>query len=232
MRINKYLAHCGIASRRKSEEIILDGRITINNEIVTDLSSIVKDKDIVEIDGNRIRTPKIQEYYILHKPKGYICSNSDELGRKNITALINTKKRIYPVGRLDKDTTGLILLTDDGDFTNRILHPKYKITRKYYAYTKEMLGLKDISRIKKGIFLRKGERAQADIKHIDFIKGKHKWRVILKEGKNREIRRIFHRFDLKVYNLHRYAFGKLTLKGINRGEYKRLSQKEIRSIIA
>ena len=231
MRINKYLAHCGIASRRKSEEIILDARITINNEIITDLSYVVKEKDIVEFDGNRIKTPRIKEYYILHKPKGYICSNSDELGRKNITSLISTRERIYSVGRLDKDTTGLILLTNDGDITNRILHPKYKITRKYYAYTKEMLALKDVDKIKKGIFLRRGERVKAEIKHIDFIKGKHKWRVILKEGKNREIRRIFHRFDLKVYNLHRYAFGKLTLKGIDKGHYKRINDFNLNSII-
>ena len=151
MRINKYLAHCGIASRRKSEEIILDGRITINNEIMTDLSYSVTNKDIVEIDGNRIKVPKFQEYYILHKPKGYICSSNDELGRKNITELIKTKERIYSVGRLDKDTTGLIILTNDGDFTNRLLHPKYRITRKYYAYTKEMLSPKQVEKIKRGI---------------------------------------------------------------------------------
>ncbi len=231
MRINKYLAHCGVASRRKSEEIILDGRITINNEMMTDLSYSVKDKDIVEIDGNRIKVPKFQEYYILHKPKGYICSSNDELGRKNITELIKTKERIYSVGRLDKDTTGLIILTNDGDFTNRLLHPKYRITRKYYAYTKEMLLPKQVEKIKRGIFLRRGERVKADIKHIEFTKGKHKWRVILKEGKNREIRRIFHRFDLKVYNLHRYAFGKLTLKGIDKGNYKKITNLDIKSII-
>tara|TARA_Y100001970_G_scaffold274800_1_gene375134 strand:- start:123 stop:818 length:696 start_codon:yes stop_codon:yes gene_type:complete len=231
MRINKYLAHCGIASRRKSEEIILDGRVTVNNEIIIDLSYLVQDSDRVEIDGDRIKVPSFQEYYILHKPKGYICSNSDELGRKNITSLIKTKERIYSVGRLDKDTTGLILLTNDGEFTNRVLHPKYRITRKYYAYTKEMLALKDISKIKKGIFLRRGERAQADIKHMDFVKGKHKWRIILKEGKNREIRRIFHRFDIKVYNLHRYAFGKLTLKGIDKGHYRQIKNLNIESII-
>ena len=231
MRINKYLAHCGIASRRKSEEIILDGRVTVNDEIMIDLSYLVQDSDRVEIDGDRIKVPSFQEYYILHKPKGYICSNSDELGRKNITSLIKTKERIYSVGRLDKDTTGLILLTNDGEFTNRILHPKYRITRKYYAYTKEMLALKDISKIKKGIFLRRGEKAQADIKHMDFVKGKHKWRIILKEGKNREIRRIFHRFDIKVYNLHRYAFGKLTLKGIDKGHYRQIKNLNIESII-
>ena len=231
MRINKYLAHCGLASRRKCESFILDGRITVNEEIITDLSFTIKKNDIVEIDGNRINIPRNQEYYILHKPKGYICSNSDELGRKNITSLIKTKKRIYSVGRLDKDTTGLILLTDDGDFTNSILHPRYKLVRKYYAYTKETLNLKSINKINKGIFLRRGERVQADIKHIDFVKGKHKWRVILKEGKNREIRRIFLKFDLKVYNLHRYGFGKLTLKGIDRGNYKKMTKNEIQSII-
>ena len=108
-----------------------------------------------------------------------------------------------------------------------MLHPKFQIERKYYAYTKEKLSESDISKIKKGIFLSRKERAQADIKHIDYVKGKHKWRVILKEGKNREIRRIFLRFDLKVYNLHRYAFGGLTLKGIDKSKSKKITKKEI-----
>ena len=227
MRINKYIAHCGVASRRKSEELILDGRITVNGNIVIDLAFIVQDGDKVALDDSTIKIPKNYEYHILHKPKGYISSSKDELGRKNITELIQTNHRVYSIGRLDKDSTGLVILTDDGDFANKILHPRYKIERKYYAYTKEQLSLTDIAKIKKGIFLTRKERVQADIKHIDYVKGKHKWRVILREGKNREIRRIFLRFDLKVYNLHRYAFGGLTLKGIDKSKSKKITKKEI-----
>ena len=227
MRINKYIAHCGVASRRKSEELILDGRISVNGNIIIDLAFIVQDGDKVALDDSTIKIPKNYEYHILHKPKGYISSSKDELGRKNITELIQTNHRVYSIGRLDKDSTGLVILTDDGDFANKILHPRYKIERKYYAYTKEQLSLTDIAKIKKGIFLTRKERVQADIKHIDYVKGKHKWRVILREGKNREIRRIFLRFDLKVYNLHRYAFGGLTLKGIDKSKSKKITKKEI-----
>ena len=231
MRINKFLAHCGLDSRRKCEGYILEARVSVNGEIITDLSFIINQDDKVEVDGNRISIPDTYEYYLVHKPKGYICSSSDELGRKNVTELIKSKHRVYSVGRLDKDTTGLIILTDDGDFANKMLHPKFKIERKYYAYTKEKLTLADISKIKKGIFLSRSERVQANIKHVDYIKGKHKWRIILKEGKNREIRRIFLRFNIKVYNLHRYSFGGLTLKGVDKGKVKKITPEIVKSMI-
>ena len=229
MRINKYLSHCGIASRRKSEALILDGRVSVNDETIFDLSFKLKENDKVFLDDNRIKVPKGYEYYILHKPKGYISSSKDELGRKNVTEIVKTSRRIYPVGRLDKDTTGLIILTDDGDFANKILHPRYNIERKYYAFTKDRLLDKDIQKIKKGIFLSSSERVNADIKEIEFSKGKYKWRVILKEGKNREIRRIFLKFNIKVYNLHRYAFGGLTLKNIDKGKSLKVSREQILS---
>jgi len=227
MRINKYLAHCGVASRRKSEALILDGRISVNGDIIRELSFTISDGDKVRLDDSLISIPQNFEYYILHKPKGYICTSSDELGRQNVTELIKTSHRIYSVGRLDKDTTGLILLTDDGDLANKMLHPRFRLERKYYAYTKEELHAKDLEKIKKGIFLARRERVRADIKHVGFDKGKYKWRVILREGKNREIRRIFLKYNQKVYNLHRYAFGGFTLKGIDRSKSKQISKKEI-----
>ena len=231
MRINKFLAHCGIDSRRKCESYILDSRVTVNGKVINDLSFIVNENDIVEVDDNRVSIPNNYEYHILHKPKGYICTSRDELGRKNVIELIKSSHRLYTVGRLDKDTTGLLVLTDDGNFANNILHPRYKIERKYYAYTKDKLSVDDIIKIKKGIYLSRTEKVKADIKHMDYAKGKHKWRIILKEGKNREIRRIFLRFNIKVYNLHRYAFGGLTLKGIDKGKSKKIDYKVAKSII-
>ena len=227
MRINKYLAHCGIASRRKAEALILDGRITVNGRIIRDLAVTISDGDKVRFDESLVKITQNFEYYILHKPKGYICTSKDELGRKNVTDLIKTNHRVYSVGRLDKETTGLLILTDDGDLANKILHPRFKLERKYYAYTKEQLHTKDLEKIKKGIFIGPRERVKADIKHVGFDKGKYKWRVILREGKNREIRRIFLKYNHKVYNLHRYAFGGLTLKGIDRSKSKRISKEEI-----
>lgn len=230
MRINKFLAHCGVASRRKSERYILEGRITVNGKVETNLSYLIKNEDTVEFDGMHLVRPKKYEYYILHKPKDYICTSHDEFGRRNVTDLIHSNSRIFSVGRLDKDTTGLLLLTDDGDFANKILHPRYNIMRKYYAYTKEELSIKNIATIKKGIYLSRNQKVSAQIKKMGFEKGKYKWRVILTEGKNREIRRIFHRFEIKVYNLHRYAFGKLTLKDIDRGKSKKMTEAEIKKI--
>ena len=227
MRINKYLAHCGVASRRKAEALILDGRITVNGRIIRDLAVTISDGDKVRLDESLVKIPQNFEYYILHKPKGYICTNKDELGRKNVTDLIKTNHRVYSVGRLDKETTGLLILTDDGDLANKMLHPRFKLERKYYAYTKEQLHAKDLEKIKKGIFIGLRERVKADIKHVGFDKGKYKWRVIIREGKNREIRRIFLKYNQKVYNLHRYAFGGFTLKGIDRSKSKRISKKEI-----
>ena len=227
MRINKYLAHCGVASRRKAEALILDGRITVNGRIIRDLAVTISDGDKVRLDESLVKIPQNFEYYILHKPKGYICTSKDELGRMNVTDLIKTNHRVYSVGRLDKDTTGLIIMTDDGDLANKMLHPRFKLERKYYAYTKEQLHAKDLDKIKKGVFIGPRERVKADIKEVGFDKGKYKWRVILREGKNREIRRIFLKYNQKVYNLHRYAFGGFTLKGIDRSKSKRISKKEI-----
>ena len=152
MRINKYLAHCGVASRRKAEALILDGRVTVNGRIIRDLSVTISDGDKVRLDESLVKIPQNFEYYILHKPKGYICTSKDELGRKNVTDLIKTNHRVYSVGRLDKETTGLVILTDDGDLANKMLHPRFKLERKYYAYTKEQLHAKDLDKIKKGNF--------------------------------------------------------------------------------
>ena len=195
MRINKFLAHCGVASRRKAEALILDGRITVNGRIIRDLAVTISDGDKVRLDESLVKIPQNFEYYILHKPKGYICTSKDELGRMNVTDLIKTNHRIYSVGRLDKDTTGLIIMTDDGDLANKMLHPRFKLERKYYAYTKEQLHAKDLEKIKKGVFIGPRERVKADIKEVGFDKGKYKWRVILREGKNREIRRIFLKYN-------------------------------------
>ncbi len=230
MRINKFLADCRVASRRKSESYVIDGRVTVNDEVIYDLSYRVQKNDVVELDGERLVPSSKNEYHILHKPKGYICTSNDEFGRKNVVDLINSKHRIFSVGRLDKDTTGLLILTDDGDFANKVLHPKFNIMRKYYAYTKDELDNKSIKQIKGGIFLSRGERVSAQIKKIGFEKGKIKWRIILTERKNREIRRIFHRYNIKIYNLHRYAFGKLTLKDIDRGKSKKITFTEIKKL--
>lgn len=135
IRLNKYLSECGIASRRKSEELIKEGRITVNNKTITELFYTVDEKDIVAFDGEIIRAEK-KIYFLLNKPKGYITTTSDEKGRKKVTDLINCKQKIFPVGRLDYDTTGVLLLTNDGDFSNFLTHPKNKIPRVYHVFYK------------------------------------------------------------------------------------------------
>ena len=231
MRINKYLSQSGLASRRKSELYIQEKRVTINGSIIEDLSYNVKDTDIVKVDEVVINPVKKFKYYVLNKPKGVICSSKDELGRTSAVDLIRTNSRIFSVGRLDKDSSGILILTDDGHFAQCLLHPKYGYKRKYYIETPTNLDNKQLKKINSGIFLERGIKISADIKRLNPIKGVYRWKMILNEGKNREIRRIFLRFNAKVNKLHRYEFAGIELDGIKLGEYRILKREEIDALV-
>ena len=230
MRINKYLSQSGLASRRKSELYIKEKRVTVNGLVIDDLSYKVKDTDIVKVDEIAINPIKKFKYYVLNKPKGVICSSKDELGRRSAVDLIKTNSRIFSVGRLDKDSSGILILTDDGSFAQSLLHPKYGYKRKYYIETSTSLDDKELKKIKSGVFLEKGVKISADIKRLTPIKGIYRWKMILNEGKNREIRRIFLRFNAKVNKLHRYEFAGIELDGIKIGEYRILKKQEIETL--
>ena len=230
MRINKYLAQSGIASRRKCDTLIESRKIKINGVVVTDFSYQVKFDDIVMYKNKLVEVVNDFKYYLLNKPKGYICSNNDPQKRKTIYSLLPQDSRIFSIGRLDYDTTGIIFLTNDGDFSNFLCHPKNKILKKYYVETKTKINKNQIIAIKNGIFISKKEKVKSDIFYKGYLKQKHQWDVLLTEGKNREIKRIFEHFSVEVTRIHRYEFAGIELGNIKSGKHKLLANKIIKEI--
>ena len=230
MRINKFLSQSGLSSRRKCDNFIQDGLIKVNGRIIKDYSYQVKITDIVHYKNKLIESVTEKKYYILYKPKGYICTYDDPKNRKNIYDLLPYDVRIFSVGRLDYDTTGIILLTNDGDFSNFLCHPKYKIIKKYAVQTKSKITTENIKEINKGILLDSKDKVRAKIYYKGYEKNKYIWDVHLKEGKNREIKRIFSYYDVEVTTLHRYEFAGLRLNKIKEGKYKLLKKNIVETI--
>ena len=209
MRINKYIAHAGVASRRKAEELIKEGRVTLNGKTVMELATIVKNGDIVEVNGSPIYNEE-KVYYLLNKPRGVISSVSDEKNRKTVIDLMpHVKERIYPVGRLDWDTTGLLILTNDGDFTDKMIHPRNEIDKVYLARVK------------------KTQPAHYNIIKVDHEKNRSVVELTIHEGRNHQVKKMFESVGLIVDKLSRTRFGTLDLTGLRPGESRRLSKKEI-----
>ena len=218
MRINKYIAHAGVASRRKAEELIKEGRVTLNGKTVMELATIVKNGDIVEVNGSPIYNEE-KVYYLLNKPRGVISSVSDEKNRKTVIDLMpHVKERIYPVGRLDWDTTGLLILTNDGDFTDKMIHPRNEIA------TKE--NLRPLTR---GVVIdgKKTQPAHYNIIKVDHEKNRSVVELTIHEGRNHQVKKMFESVGLIVDKLSRTRFGTLDLTGLRPGESRRLSKKEI-----
>lgn len=226
VRINKFLADCGISSRRKSEEYILEGRVAVNDNIVIEFSYKVDvEKDIVTLDGERIR-PKKNIYILLNKPKGYITTVFDDKNRLTVLDLVKTKERIYPVGRLDYDTTGLLFLTNDGEFSQLLTHPGNKVPREYEVKLDKPLEEDDRVKLLNGVMI--------DGKHskfigVSFYKEKKFVTVICEEGRNRFVKRMFGKLGYTVIELNRVSFAGIMLDTAP-GKYRLLSQKEIQSI--
>jgi len=231
MRLNKFLSHAGLASRRKCDEYIKLGKVQINGKKVTDFSSQVKPDDIVICDGKLIENTNERVVYLLNKPKGYICTNSDTHERKKVVDLLPSKQRLFTVGRLDRDTTGAILVTNDGDLANKLMHPRFKKEKIYLAETKEDIDDKELPVLSKGMKLDRGEYAKGSIKRLDRYKGRILWEVILTEGKNREVKRIFETFGTHVISLHRHSFADLNVNSLKVGKYRQLNSKIIQSLL-
>ena len=226
MRINKYLARCGIGSRRQCDDYIKNRLIKINGKILDDFSYAVKDTDCIQYKNRNISFIAEDYIYILNKPRGYICTSNDPKGRKKIIDLIPTDIRLFNIGRLDYNSTGIILLTNNGDIANKLLHPSNEIVKRYYVESKEKITKKNIKIIEEGIILPEIGKIHAIIKLLKTSKDSFVWDIILTEGKNREIRRIFSYFNNKIKKIHRYEFAGIKLGNIKSGKYRRISYKE------
>lgn len=233
MRINKFLASCGVASRRKSEEYITSGKVEVNGEIVTNLAFNVNEKeDIVTLSGKEISIEEEKVYFLLNKPKGYICTRYDKAKRKTIYDLLGKIKfRIFSVGRLDFDTEGLLLLTNDGDLANKLAHPKREIVKTYIARVKGNLTKEKQITLEQGVVLDDGfKTSNAKINILEKKSDETKLEITIHEGKNRQIRRMFEAVECEVVFLKRTRFATLKLGSLNRGEFRSLTKQEIESL--
>lgn len=229
MRINKYIAHAGVASRRKAEELIKAGLVTINGEVVRELATTVKSGDKVEVEGSPIYNEE-KVYYLLNKPKGVISSVSDDKGRKTVLDFLpQVKERIYPVGRLDWDTSGVLILTNDGDFTDKMIHPRNEIDKVYLARVKGLATKENLRPLTRGVVIegKKTKPARYNIIKVDPEKNRSVVELTIHEGRNHQVKKMFEACGLLVDKLSRTKFGTLDLTGLRPGEARRLNKKEI-----
>ena len=230
VRLQKYLASQGVASRRKCEEFISDGLVKINGEIVTKLGTkIDPDKDTVEINEQQISNIKAAYIYILlNKPKGYITSlKQTDSSSPLVTDLLNITERVYPVGRLDKDSSGLLLLTNDGDFAYKLMHPSFEKEKEYIVITEETVTKRMMDRFEKGITIEGYKTQPAKVKRIELTKIS----IVIKEGRNRQIRKMLSKVGNNVINLRRIRINNLRLGGLKEGEFRYLTKSEVKDLM-
>ncbi len=228
MRINKFLAQAGIGSRRKVESLITDGLVKVNGKVTTELGiDINPKKDMVEYDGKKLTLPNKYVYYKLHKPKGYICSTSDEKGRKTIFDLVDVPERVFSVGRLDYNSEGLLLLTNDGDFANALTHPTNHVNKEYIVTVEGEMQESELAVLRAGVVENGKRMPSAKVKLIEYKNNVSRMSVIIDEGQNRQIRRMFDAIGKTIILLKRVAIGGLRLGGLPRGTFKKLTEKEL-----
>lgn len=232
-RLQKVLAEAGFGSRRECEKIIEAGRVTVDGECVTKLGTVVDpDKSVIYCDGISVQKQR-KIYYLLNKPKGYVCTNYDELDRlRAIDILKNITQRIYTIGRIDKESEGLIIITNDGDLANKLSHPRYEVTKTYYVEVDGYLTDEAIKSLKSGVWLSFGKTKPVRVQHLR--KGRHssRFEMVLKEGKNREIRRMLNECNYKVRILRRIKIGNLYDPALKIGRYRKLTDAEVKRLYA
>lgn len=230
-RLQKVIAASGVASRRKAEELIKDGKVKVNGKVITELGTKVDSKDTIEVN-NKIIEKELKEYYLLNKPRGVITSTSDDKGRKTVIDLIDTTARIYPVGRLDYDTTGALLLTNDGEFANILTHPKNSIDKVYLAKLNGIIKGEHINKLKDGVMLDNVlvKPSRVKLKKVDASKNTSMVEITIHEGKNHEVKRLFESVGFLVDKLTRERIGIFNLEGLKSGEYRKLTTKEVQIV--
>lgn len=226
-RLQKFMASAGVASRRKCEELILEGKVRVNGEIVRELGFRVTHMDEIKVEGKILSKPSKNTYYLLNKPVGYVTTVNDPQGRKTVMELVPKKARVFPVGRLDIMTEGLLLLTDDGELAYKLTHPKHEINKEYHVLVNGTVTQGQIDILKEGVMLEDGLTAPAKAEIVKISKGETLLALIIHEGKNRQVRRMIDAIGKKVLKLTRVRYGPLNLEGVPIGKFRELSQNEI-----
>lgn len=228
-RLQKVIANLGYCSRRKAEELISNGKVLVNGEAVLELGTKVGRGDVIEIEGIVLGREKNYEYYLLNKPRGVVTTTSDDKGRKTVVDLIDTNARIYPVGRLDYDTTGLLLLTNDGELANGLMHPSSNIDKTYIAKVDGILSGYDVKRLKCGVVIdgKKTSKCYVKVRSVDKEKNTCIVELVIHEGRNHQVKKMIESVGKKVIKLKREKFAIFDCSSLKYGEYRRLTNKEI-----
>ena len=228
-RLQKVIANLGYTSRRHAEELIKLGKVKVNGNVVTELGTKVKTSDTIEVENTILDNNKNYEYYLLNKPRGVISSSSDEHGRKTVVDIIDSKERIYPVGRLDYDTTGALLLTNDGALANKLMHPSSMVEKKYIAKVSGLVTGIEIKKLRDGVIIdgKKTSKSKVNLKKYDKKTDKSTVELIIHEGRNHQIKKMFESIKHDVLKLKREKYANLDLTNLKAGEYRKLTNKEI-----
>ena len=230
MRLNKFLARAGVASRRKCDSLIESGKVVVNGHVKTNFGYQVGADDIVICNGMPINSLPKTKVFLVNKLKGYISTSSDPQGRKCVIDLVPSQDRLFTIGRLDRDTTGAILVTNDGELANNLMHPKNQIERVYIVASKLNIYREKRGLLSKGLDLGDGTKARGELQRLERKGGLIYWKVVLKEGKNHEVKRIFKALGSAVVHLHRQSFAGLEIDGISPGKSRVLKKNEIDNI--
>jgi 23S rRNA pseudouridine2605 synthase len=226
MRLGKHLAHAGVASRRASEALIADGRVTVDGVVTTDPARDVSGEEAIAVDREAVRVPGARVVYALHKPAGVVSTAHDTHGRRTVVDLLPTEQRLYPVGRLDADSTGLILLTNDGDLAYALTHPRFEVPRTYRARVDGRPSERALRALREGIELDDGRTAPAHVRLL----GPHELELTIHEGRKRQVRRMCEAVGHRVVDLRRVAFGPLRLGDLSAGRHRRLTAAEVQRL--
>ena len=233
-RLQKYLANCGVASRRKCEELILQGKVKVNGVIVTELGTKINpDKDIIEFENKIVKENTKHVYILLNKPIGYVTTSDDQFGRDTVLDLVKVRERIVPVGRLDMYTSGALILTNDGDFVYKITHPKHEINKTYTVTVKGIVKDSEVEQLRKGVKIDDYTTKPAKVKILktDIEKDISRLEITIHEGKNRQVRRMCEAVGRRVLALHRSKIGNIGVKDIELGKWRYLNCKEVEQLI-
>ena len=230
IRLNKYLSIAGISSRRKADDLITSGKVMVNGKTVTTLGTKVDpSRDKVFVSGKQIVPLEDAVYIVLHKPKDCITTTDDEKGRRTVLDLVRVKERVYPVGRLDRNTTGVLLLTNDGELANRLMHPRYGLNKVYHIELDESISDDALKKLRTGVPIDGKMTGKSEVYILPQSK-RRRLEAMIHEGRNRQVRKMFEACGYKVKKLHRVAYGSVTVEGLSRGEWRPLTKREVAAL--